>query len=172
MNWSWWSIFVVLLIATAWDIARRRVPNWLVLPFLAAGPILSGIRHGLSGVEASLGGIAVAVALVGPFCWLRGMGVGDLKLCAGIGAWLGPGELVLALVITAIAGGVIAVSYAAWHRSLGRSLVGTGDLVAGLFRGKSRVVRQISLDNPAALSIPYVPAIAIGTVFVLLTSHG
>lgn len=168
-SWSWWPIVVVLLVATAWDIAKRRIPNWLVLPFLAMGPVLCGIDRGLPGVKTSMAGIAVAVALVGPFCWLRGMGMGDLKLCAGIGAWIGPGQLLLALVITAVTGGVLAISYAAWHRSLGTSLTGTGDLIAGLLHGKSRPA--ISLKNPAALSIPYAPAIAIGTFFVLLTSH-
>jgi len=170
MSFSWWPILVVLAIATAWDIAQRRIPDWLVLPFLFAGLVLAGTHRGLPGVETSLAGIAVAAVLIGPFCWLRGMGLGDLKLCAGIGAWIGPGHTLFALLITAISGGIIAMAYALYHRSLASSLESAGDLIAGVLHGKSPRKGPVSLDNPAALSIPYAPAIAIGTIFVLLSS--
>lgn len=172
MNPNWGPIFMVLAIATAWDVAKRRIPNWLVLPFLAAGLALSGIQHGMRGLEGSLGGVALAALLIGPFCWLRGMGMGDLKLCAGLGAWMGPAALFFALVMTAIAGGLLAVGYAAYRGSLGRSLSGAGDLIAGILRGKTQRDGQISLENPAALSVPYAPAIAIGTLFAFFASHG
>lgn len=172
MHWNWWVIFSVLAIATVWDISSRRIPNWLVAPFLAAGFAISVIDRGIRGVESSLEGMAVAAVLVGPFCMLRGMGMGDLKLCAGIGAWIGPGPLVFALVMTAMAGGVLAVGYAAYHRSLGTSLDGTGDLIAGMLRGKIRRKAPPPLDSSRALSIPYAPAIAIGTVFAFLAKHG
>jgi len=172
MNSSWSITFLILAIATAWDIGRRRIPNWLVLPYLAAGLVLGGMYHGLSGVTASLAGISVAIALVGPFCWLRGMGMGDLKLCAAVGAWIGPGQLLFTLVMTAIAGGIIAVGYAAWHGSLGRSLAGAGDLITSMLRGKSQRQGEISLGHPSALSMPYAPAIAIGTLFAFLAFHG
>ena len=84
-----------------------------------------------SGFERSIAGIGLAIAVTGVLCYLRGMGMGDLKLLAGVGAWIGPGQLVLALVATGIAGGFLAVGYALWHRSLGRSLDSTADLIAG-----------------------------------------
>jgi prepilin peptidase CpaA len=170
MSLNWWSIFVVLAIATVWDIAQRRIPNWLVVPFLAAGLAWSGWHQGVKGLELSLGGMAVAALMVGPMCWLGGMGMGDLKLCAGIGAWIGPGQLFFALIMTAIAGGIIGVGYAIAHRSLGRSLNTTGDLVASRFRGAPR--HLASLDNAAGLSIPYAPAIAVGTIFAFFASRG
>lgn len=172
MNPNWGPILVVLAIATVWDVLKRRIPNWLVLPFLAAGLALSGMQHGLRGLEGSLGGVALAAVMIGPLCWLRGMGMGDLKLCAGIGAWIGPSQLFFALVMTAIAGGFLAVGYAMYHHSLGRSLSGTGDLIAGILRGKTQRDGQISLENPAALSVPYAPAIAIGTLFAFFANHG
>ena len=170
MHWNWWAIFIVVAIATVWDISSRRIPNWLVLPFLAAGFAVNVTLRGIPGLESSLEGIAVAAILVGPFCLLRGMGMGDLKLCAGIGAWIGPGALFFALVMTAIAGGLMAVGYAAWHRSLGRSLDGTGDLIAGIFHRTTR--RAAPPENAPALSIPYAPAIAIGTILAFLSGHG
>ena len=102
---AWWPTVVVLLIAVAIDIRSRRIPNWLSLPFLVAGMAVSGFRGGLAGFERSIAGIGLAVVVTGILCYLRGMGMGDLKLMAGVGAWIGPGQLVLALVATGIAGG-------------------------------------------------------------------
>src|SRR5215831_3777308 len=109
MPYAWWPILAVASFAAAWDIYCRRIPNWLVLPFFAAGLVVSGLTRGFAGAGASLAGVAVAIAVMGPLCWMGGMGMGDVKLCAAIGAWIGPSQMVFALVMTAIAGGIIAV---------------------------------------------------------------
>src|ERR1017187_2209161 len=97
---AWWPVLTLLAMATAVDIHSRRIPNWLVLPFLAAGVIANTASHGMKGLGQSMGGIALAAAVTGILCWLRGMGMGDLKLCAALGGWIGPGQLVTALVAT------------------------------------------------------------------------
>jgi prepilin peptidase CpaA len=112
-----------------------------------------------------MGGIALAVAITGVLCWLRGMGMGDLKLCAAVGGWIGPGQLGIALVATGLAGGVLALVWAAWHGSLGESLEGAGDLVSAFWSKGVRPHPSLVLDNPSARSMPYAPAIAIGTIF-------
>jgi prepilin peptidase CpaA len=113
----------------------------------------------------SMAGIGLAVAVLGILCYLRGMGMGDLKLCAAIGAWIGPGQLVLALVATGIIGGFLAVAYALRHGSLGKSLDSTAELVATVPKRGLRPHGAIVLDNGAALKMPYAPAIALGTIF-------
>ena len=84
---AWWPILTLLVVATVVDLHSRRIPNWLVLPFLAAGVIVTTASHGVKGLGQSMGGIALAVAVTGILCWLRGMGMGDLKLCAA--RWAG-----------------------------------------------------------------------------------
>src|ERR1700688_4352588 len=110
---SWWPIVTLLMVATAVDIYSRRIPNWLVLPFLAAGLIVGTANHGLKGLVQSLSSVALAVAVTGILCWLRGMGTGDLKLLAAVGAWIGPAQMGMALIATGIAGGVLALIWAA-----------------------------------------------------------
>jgi prepilin peptidase CpaA len=168
MHLNWWPILIVVLIAAGWDVYSRRIPNWLVLPFLAVGLVLSGMEHGLNGLGNSLAGMAVVAVTLGPICWLRGMGMGDLKLCAAIGVWIGPSQMLFALVMTGIAGGVLAVGYALYHGALGRSLDSTGGLIGNLWRRGSDEDRRKTLDHPGALSVPYAPAIAIGTIFAFL----
>ena len=58
-------VLTLLVVATVTDIHSRRIPNWLVLPFIAAGIIVSTAEHGVKGLGQSLGGIAVAAATRG-----------------------------------------------------------------------------------------------------------
>ena len=34
---AWWPTLIVLAVATFTDLRSRRIPNWLVLPFMLAG---------------------------------------------------------------------------------------------------------------------------------------
>ena len=159
-----WPTLTVLVIASIADLRSRRIPNWLVIPFLLAGITAGGWTSGLYGVARSLAGVVLGVVLAGVFCYARSMGLGDLKLCAAVGAWIGPFQLIYALLATGIAGGVLALGYAAWYGSLGRSVSGAGQVVRHLAGSGFRPHPVISLDNPAALRMPYAPAIAIGTM--------
>ncbi len=160
-----WPTLIVLVIATISDIRTRRIPNRLVFPFLAAGVIVNGVAQGMRGVAQSAAGIGIAAAVLGVLCYLRGMGMGDLKLFAAVGAWIGPSQLITALVATAMAGGFLALAYALWNRSLGKCIDGAGELMSGFFRDGFRPHKQLRLENAAALKVPYAAAIAIGTMF-------
>jgi prepilin peptidase CpaA len=161
---AWWPTLAVLAIATFTDLRSRRIPNWLVLPFLFAGVIVSGWLHGWHGIGQSLSGVALGALLLGVFCWMGGMGMGDVKLCAAIGAWIGPAQLVTALVITGIAGGIMAVCWAVRGGFLGDLFKGTGELIFGLKDRGLRPHPQLVLNNPLTHKMPYAPAIAIGTL--------
>lgn len=162
---AWWTNVVVLLLASGIDIRTRRAPNWLTLPFLLSGLTFQIITGGAAGAGRSLAGVGLATALFGVLCLLRGMGMGDLKLAAGVGAWIGPQQFVTAFVVTGIVGGVIGVVYALWRGALGTCLDNTGELLIHLVRRRGRPHPQLRLENPNALSIPYVPVIAFGTLF-------
>ena len=162
---AWWPSFVVLVVAAGIDLYARRIPNWLVVPFLLSGVLVQSTTGGLSGAGRSLAGVGLAVLLFGPPCFLRAMGMGDLKLAAGVGAWIGPSQFLFAFVVTAIVGGIIAVCYGLRHGSLGNCLDNTGELVVDLAKGRLRQHGDIRLGSAKAQSIPYAPAIAIGTLF-------
>ena len=90
--------------------------------------------------------------------------MGDLKLCAAIGAWIGPSQLILALVLTGVVGGVMAVCWAIAGGFLGELFSGTGNLLFGIKDLGLRPHPELVLDNPLARKMPYAPAIAIGTL--------
>ena len=60
------------------------------------------------------------------FRYMGGMGMGDVKLCAAIGAWIGPSQLLVALVLTGMVGGVMALCWAISGGFLGELFKGTG----------------------------------------------
>jgi prepilin peptidase CpaA len=162
---AWWPTFLVVLIATLTDIRSRRIPNWLVVPFLVAGPIVSAVTRGWSGLGQSFSGLLLASLVLGVLYFLGGMGMGDVKLCAAIGGWIGPGQLVLALVVMGIAGGVMAFSWALAGGFLKESFSGAGDLLFGFRKRGFRPHETLVLANPQTKKMPYAPAIAIGTIF-------
>jgi len=161
---AWWPTLLVLTVAIFTDLRSRRIPNWLVLPFMVAGVMVSAWLRGWHGVGQSILGLGVGAVLLGVLCWAGGMGMGDVKLCMAIGAWIGPAQLFTALVITGMAGGIMAVCWAAWGGFLGELFTGTGDLLFGLKERGMRRHPEMVLDNPLARKMPYAPAIAMGTL--------
>jgi prepilin peptidase CpaA len=161
---AWWPTLVVLTVVTITDLRSRRIPNWVTFPFLLAGLVVSAWQHGWSGVGSSVMGLLLGALLFGVLWFVGGMGMGDVKLAAAIGAWIGPGQMVTALVMTGIIGGVMALVWAACSGYLGQLFRGTGDLIFGLKDRGLRPHPELVLDNPLTRKMPYAPAIALGTL--------
>jgi prepilin peptidase CpaA len=161
---AWWPSIGVLLTAAIIDASTRRIPNWLTLPFLAAG-ILVHFADNWDASVRSIAGIGLAALLFGPPCTLRLMGMGDFKLAMGVGAWIGPGQFVFAFLFSGIVAGLMAASYALFQRPLGRRPGNSGQVVLGVSTARFGAAGQCRLGDAGALAIPYAPAFAIGTLF-------
>jgi len=163
---AWWPIVAVLAVSTYTDLRSRRIPNWLVLPFLVVGILASLGPSGWHdvGTVQSLEGMGLGLLLFGALAWMGGMGMGDVKLCAAIGAWVGPKQMFLALILTALVGGAMAVGWAIFGGFAGELLKGTGDLLFGRSKNEKADTAKLTLSNPLARKMPYAPAIAIGTL--------
>jgi prepilin peptidase CpaA len=163
-SFAWWPTVIVLCVATFTDLRSRRIPNWLVLPFLALGFVVSGWQQGWHGLGQSLEGAALALVIYGFLFWMGGMGAGDVKLCIALGAWIGPGQMFVALVVTGMVGGVMALGWAVCGGFLKELFSGAGSLAFGwMGRGALRDP-ELVLSNPLRRKMPYAPAIAIGTL--------
>ncbi len=174
-SFAWWPTLIVVLIATATDLRSRRIPNWLVLPFLLAGFAVSTWLQGWHGLAQSAEGMALGLFAFGIFFFLGGMGAGDVKLCAAIGAWIGPHQLLIALVLIGLAGGVMAVAWSVLGGFAGELFQETGNLILGrktkpsISAGESSAPATPEPVEPETAKVkrramPYAPAIAIGTL--------
>ena len=79
---------VVLVIAAVIDGWKLKVPNWITFPLILGGWIYSTACFGWEGLGWSLLGTIVGLALLLPAYAIGGMGAGDVKLLAGVGAWV------------------------------------------------------------------------------------
>jgi prepilin peptidase CpaA len=171
-SFAWWPTLIVLVVATFTDLRSRRIPNWLVLPFLLAGILVSGWRHDWPGVQQgfwhgigqSLAGLALGLLIYGFLFWLGGMGGGDVKLCAALGAWIGPVQLFVALVMASIIGGIMALCWAVYGGFFKELFTGASELAFGWKRRGMQRDPELTLANPLKRRMPYAPAIAIGTL--------
>ncbi len=91
------------------DFRSRRIPNVLTFGASAAAVVFWAVTAGLSGAGWSVAGWAVGCAVFMPWFLLGGMGAGDVKLLAALGAWAGPSAAVWMALYAGIAGGVFAI---------------------------------------------------------------
>lgn len=116
---------VVLALLSSIDLAQYRLPDFLTLPLAAAGLALPWITGGATFPERCLAACLAFAVLAGigeAYKRLRGragLGLGDAKLFAAAGAWLGfaplatvllwaTGAALAAVIVSAIRGGKIA----------------------------------------------------------------
>jgi prepilin peptidase CpaA len=157
-----WAPLVVAGVACVSDLRTRQIPN--VLTFGAAvGAILAhGITDGLAGIGFSAGGWVVGLALFLPLFLLRGMGGGDVKLLAALGAWVGPGQAVWLALWSAVAGGVLAV-IVALARGYGSRAFGNVWGLLGYWRVMGvRPHPALTLEASTSPRLPYSLPIAAG----------
>ena len=108
-NWHVWLVTVVLILAAVIDGWKLKVPNWITFPMIISGWIYSAVFFGWPGLGWSMVGTAVGLALLMPAYAIGGMGAGDVKLLAGVGAWVWGTVTFYAFCFSAIIGGVIAM---------------------------------------------------------------
>ncbi len=164
-----WVLVAVLVEAAIIDGWKLKVPNWLTYNLIGGGLIYGAIIGGWSGAMWSLGGAALGLALLLPLYAIGGMGAGDVKLLAGVGAWFGPGLTLTSFIVGGIVGGMIALAM----------MVFRGDVLEHLGR-MGRISREIiTVRDPAKLSesaaarkpnmmlLPYGIPLTIGTIGTL-----
>ena len=88
-----WIAILAGAAATIDDLARRHIANWIPAAALAGGFGWQIGQSGWHGAWNALGGTAAGFTAFLVFYLLGGMGGGDIKLMAGFGALLGPGQI-------------------------------------------------------------------------------
>ena len=109
-HWPIWLVSVVLVVAAVIDGWALKVPNWITFPMIVAGWVYSFAAGGATGLGWSLAGSVVGLLLLYPLYSVGGMGAGDVKLLAGIGAWVHVEHTWQVFVATTIVGAIMAIA--------------------------------------------------------------
>jgi prepilin peptidase CpaA len=166
------GLMAVVIAGAVCDLATRRIPNWITLPGALAGLALQAWHGGWHGALSSLAGAGLGFAIFLLLYLLGGMGAGDVKLFAAVGAFVAPASLPLVFVFTGLLGGLAAIVLSLARGRLREVLVRTASLLKNLALLRWQDVRRASrLDAPGALRLPYGAVIAGGTLLFLAVSH-
>lgn len=144
------------------DVRTRRIPNMLTIGGALAGLAVHTIAGGKTGLELSFFGLALNGFVFLLLALPGGMGAGDVKMAAAVGALLTFPWCLYGLAYAALAGGLLAVGMALYHRRLGEAL-------RNIARAPLRILRkEASAPTSGALFVPYGVAIAAGAIYTVL----
>jgi prepilin peptidase CpaA len=113
-HWHIWFVSIVLVVAAVIDGWKLKVPNWITFPMILSGWVYSFASGGAVGLGWSLLATFFGLALLYGIYMVGGMGAGDVKLLAGIGAWVHAEHTWNIFATTAIFGGVMALMMIAY----------------------------------------------------------
>ena len=155
---------IIASLACVTDLRTRRIPNVLTFGAALAGLLYQFVSGGVDGLgHGALGWLAGSVIFILPFA-LGGLGGGDVKLLAALGAWLGPADVLWLSLYTGVAGGVLALVISARYGYLGTAiqnikLLFTHWRVAGI-----EAVPAITLENSTGPKLAYAFPMLTGMV--------
>jgi len=105
-----------LIVLTFIDIDYTILPDQITLPFLWLGLLVNSCSLFITPIEAILGaafGYLVLWSIYWIFKWVtnkEGIGYGDFKLLAMLGAWLGYQSLLSIILISSLLGAIVGIS--------------------------------------------------------------
>jgi prepilin peptidase CpaA len=165
-NWLVWMVTVTLIVAAVIDGWLLKVPNWLTFPFIIGGIAYHTAVAGWGGLGWSLLGFVVGLLLLMPLHCIGGMGAGDVKLLAGVGAWVGATVTFYAFCWTSIIGAVLAVLMVLASRSWDKHQAQFWLIAREILTVKdpNKLSAIAAERKPSMRLLPYGIPIAIGTI--------
>jgi prepilin peptidase CpaA len=165
-NWHVWFVSVVLIVAAAIDGWKLKVPNLITFPLIIGGWVFGAVTGGWEGLGGALFGTLVGLALLLPAYAIGGMGAGDVKLLAGVGAWIGYSSTLYAFCVSAIIGGVIAIGMILYQRGWSKHQSQFWTIFVEMFtlRDPQQLAAMAAERKSSMLLLPYGIPIAIGTI--------
>jgi prepilin peptidase CpaA len=158
---------MTVVVACLFDVASSRIPN--ALTFTAA--VLAILFHALApsgaGWNHALFGLLVGLVVFLPLFALGGMGAGDVKLMAAVGAWIGAAPILYVALYGSVAGGVLALIIALRQRYLLKALTNLKMLATYWWVEGIKPFPALTLESKHNLRLPYALAIAAGLAVTL-----
>ncbi len=159
-------LVAVVLGGGYFDWRFRRIPNWVTVTGFLTGFLLNTVGAGRTGMVESLEGTGLALLIYIPLYLLRGMGAGDVKMMAAVGAITGPAGWLIVFLATSLLGGVAAFSAVVVKKRLHQTWFNVQTLLGSLMRFEAPYQSNSDLDIRGAqsLRLPHGVVIACGSL--------
>lgn len=162
-----YAALIIALTACALDLRIGRIPNWLTFGGSALGLVISTFLGGVTGAGLHLLGWSVGLAIFLPVFVLDGLGAGDVKLMACLGAWLGPIGVLWTALYAAIAGGVLALVVSIATGYARQAVRNIWNLLLEWFFTGIHPVPALTLEEGRGPRLAYALPIAAGAVVTI-----
>ncbi|HQX49072.1 MAG TPA: A24 family peptidase [Planctomycetaceae bacterium] len=165
-NWHIKAVSAILILAAWIDGRELKVPNWITFPMILSGLVYSTCVGGLGGLGAGVLGMCVGLLTLLPLYAVGGMGAGDVKLMAGIGAWLGWEITFAAFCVSTVVGALMAVVMVLWKRSMKHHYENFLLILSEwmVIKNPYELSRIAAKRKPTMMLLPYGIPICIGTI--------
>jgi len=167
-------VLIAALIAAVTDVWKFKVYNALTVPLLLTGLAYHGIVGGMPGFLGSVTGVLFGFGVLIVIYAMGGMGAGDVKLMAAIGAWLGMPLTFFVFLASALASGAYALFLIVWARSLRETWI---NLQIVMFRimafghhlgSDDRVESEVMRSDRHRRLVPFGAMVAVGLVAIIV----
>ncbi|MBI0577634.1 prepilin peptidase [Neobacillus cucumis] len=156
----------VLVICVITDIKSRKILNVVTLPTIVFGLTYNLFNTGFDGFLFSGKGFLVGLGLLFIPYILGGIGAGDVKLMAAIGALMGSSFVFYSFIYTALFGGAIALILIIKKKGLSNIIKSTFFNVVFFKCNLGSII--LTKDKNSSISFPYGVAIVLGTFYLLV----
>jgi prepilin peptidase CpaA len=156
-------LVIILLICVITDVKSRKIYNKVIYPALLAGFAYHLASGGWDALFHSFLGFLIGLGLLLIPYLMGGMGAGDVKLLALIGALKGGAFVFHSFLYIAVIGGIIALGIVLFRSGVLKSMI-------YFFYSLLKGVRNTAIISRGSLTAtyPYGVAIAAGTALSLL----
>lgn len=159
------ALLLILCVCFVTDVRNRKIYNAVIFPGVLAAILIHSVTEGWSGVSFSLGGFGVGLLLLLIPYLLGGMGAGDVKLLALIGAFKGTMFVLATAVYMALLGGLIAIAILLVKRGVLNSI---RSLILNFWCIRNGWILPFRADkNTLTTTYPYGVAIVGGALITL-----
>ena len=159
------ALILILTISVFTDLRNRKILNIITMPAILIAIIYHSVTSGFNGLLFSGQGFLVGLGIfIIPFI-MGGIGAGDVKLLAAVGAWKGTVFVLYTGVYGAIIGGLISIVILLKQRRLVSTLK---QMLFSIFYLKSAKGPLFIDETESTMSIPYAIPIAVGALLAYL----
>lgn len=155
---------ILVMVAAAYDIRYRRIPNWLVLTGIVVGFAFHSYSSGISGLGRAAAGLGLGFILYFPLYLLRARGAGDVKLLAAVGTITGAGNCFWIFLLTAVLGGVIAMVMLLFRGRVRHTMFNVAWIMKDIvsLRAPYKSNEELDVTTTKGMRLPHGAMIAVG----------